>query len=245
MIPVELYSFFAALLLGAAHIVGLNLAYLKEKYEGTWRLSSKLNDILSSLTAGISVTYIFRIFLPEVLQRPEYELLELSTMALMGFVVFHLALKYAVKQSSKDNNAGGKENNRAGDLVHTIFSWLYGQTASLAVIARISTDFFSGAVLLVIIVVHLVLTEVQFSDYFELKQNRFLKTMFFASGPLLAWTVIGLGVLSSEAIAVISAFALGAVIYVSVREEIPFQTSGNPYAFVCGLVITLLATVLL
>lgn len=215
------------LILAAAH-------YFGQRWDVTDRT---VLMALRSFSAGVATAYIFVILLPELLRNstPDNMLQLVFIPLLLGFTLFHFVLK----QVSISFN--GRKASLISDRLHLGILLIANFGTAFVAMEILQEDLLIGIVLVVAWVIHYLLTDIVAKD---LKQESKFEQGIWNIAYLLAPIVAGIasvaGILIFSLREVIFAFTVGALIYISLNEEIPRDNKSRPVFFVLGVFVILL-----
>ncbi len=214
--------FFVPLLIWGSHYVGTLLDIRSRRYV----------EIIQSLAAGLAVGYVFLYLIPDVTKHGYDTNTEMMSVALLGFVFFHTALKFVFKTTDE------KRKHFLADEIHLSAVALYNFVITFTLIELIKIDMTEGLLLLFLITVHTSLSEL---SHHQMKkdQNQGMKVPLIFGATLLGAIAPVFGLVDELTRALIYSFAAGAIIYISIREEIPEGSSGNPVVFIIGTIFIL------
>lgn len=221
---IHLVALLAPALLITGHIWGATHKVKEKKY----------TEFTRSFAAGISVSYVFLILLPEVIKRSNGQIVEVMTLILIGFTIFHSVLKFVF--ISKDTK---KHKAILVDEIHVFTTGIYNFLLAFLVTESIIINVQEGILVLLFLLVHTVLSELSDPDMINTKVDSFKLPIIIIS-ILIGSTLALTGFLEGTIITFLFALSAGAIIYISTREEVPNETSEKPHYFIFGVVIFLL-----
>ena len=199
-------------------------------------------EVIQSFAAGLSIGYIFLVLLPEVILFEQRVLADFPIPAiaitLVGFVFFHTILKMVFRS---------KNRNRVHfltDEVHLFAIALYHFIVSFSLIELMKVSGNEAIVLLVLIAVHTTLSELSYHELHHEEKRLFKAPVLFIASFLGAVFPV-LGLVNPIFRAVLFSFTAGAIIYISIREEIPEKNHGSPWFFILGAMVSVGAILLL
>lgn len=211
---------FIPLSLSTAHLLGVR-----------YRLKSKKNaEMVTSLAAGFSIGYVFLILLPEVFKLSDTAEFETMIAALAGFVLFHASLKMIFRQKDQTEKAN------LLDELHLVTLSIYNFLIAFFVVEQTRLDFSRGIVIFVIITAHIMLTELTHKEMDKTKIDN-LKLPAAVISSFVGGVLAIAEVTSQSVTALLFSLTAGAIIYISIREELPKESSGSPALFILGAFI--------
>tara|TARA_Y100000310_G_C20399049_1_gene676516 strand:+ start:134 stop:811 length:678 start_codon:yes stop_codon:yes gene_type:complete len=205
-------------------LLGLILGFADYATEGLFRKTNEAKMKFISFAAGISVSYVFLILLPEIYTGASAISPLLFFPVLIGFALFHLLEKFIRQHHSWHHYK--KEH----ELVHEILSFLYFFVVGF-VIAKLAKYGMEGALLLFVpLFFHIIIDSLPK----KVTKHQLLRA-FFASSPFLG-SIAGSFVETSRAVNVsLLGIVGGALLYIIVRESLPKERDGKPMYFLVGL----------
>ncbi len=188
---------------------------------------------LRSMAAGLSTAYVFVILLPELLVDSETAVEVLLLPVLVGFTFFHVVLKYVTVISKKKSRLWNER-------VHLLILVTANFGTAYVAVKLLQENLKEGVILIVILAIHTLLTDIVGSKMaeetkFERKVWRFLDIL----SPILGGAVATLRTLPVFK-EFLFAGTIGAIIYISLHEEIPHDRLGRPIFFALGVLIVVL-----
>ncbi len=233
----DFIAFFVPLLLSIAHAIGhqLNLR--------DWRYS----DSAQSFASGFAIGFIFLVLIPEVIllenqMEPQQTLsrdsFEAMFMTFAGFVLFHVALKYL------DQHPELPRRRMLNVQVHLAVIAGYNLLVAFSLTQLAKENLIQSLLFTLLFGFHLAISELAEHGKAGVLRNRIklvVLTIAVCLGSLLTYVQS----INAQATAILFALAAGGVIYIAVREEIPWQDNGRPIFFLVGSVLVSVIVVLL
>lgn len=190
----------------------------------------RFSNLVKSLAAGFSVTYVFLFLLPELYLYQTITSINLSAVMMMGFTLFHGAHKYVYRAKHHDFS------RLFLDEIHLVSSTLYNLLISFTLTQLIRVDAINAWILAWVVVIHILLSEITHASTTSNKSNVW-KTRLIVLANLVGGFVGLIGSLPVSFVAVIYALTVGSLVYISIREELPRDSQGKPLMFVLGVAI--------
>lgn len=190
--------------------------------------SKKSVEILHSFAAGFSIAYVFLILLPEINRLSKDDEFFSMGLALVGFALFHAALKLAFR------NTDVKRRQSMIDGIHLATLAVYSFLISFFLVELTIERLKHGIFTLIIILIHTVLSDINQYTMHKSESNT-LKIPIVISATLLGGILPFMGFVNRTLEVALFALTAGAIIYISVREEIPTNSSGKPAFFLIGV----------
>lgn len=192
-------------------------------------------EMIQSLAAGLSIGYIFLVVLPEVIRFEQQVLVDIripaEAITLAGFVFFHTILKMVFRNKNKH------KVHFLTDEVHLFAIALYHFIVSFSLIELMKVNGNQAFMLLLLIAVHTTLSELSYHELHHEEKRLFKAPVLFAASFLGALFPV-FGMVNPLFRMVLFSFAAGAIIYISIREEIPEKNQGSPWAFIAGAIVS-------
>lgn len=183
-------------------------------------------SLLQSFAAGFSIAYVFLLLIPEISilgQGVEYEAFYLT---LLGFIFFHFSHRIFIK-------ANKKEHTDLSDYLHLITLGVYNFLITFSLIEIIINNFIQGFLTLILVTAHAVLSEIAYTSQHREKISN-LRLPFIYIFTALAGLISLLSATNLTLNYVLFALSAGAIIYISIREEIPPEKQSHPLYFLSG-----------
>lgn len=217
------------------YILAIALSAIDFITEGLFLKASPAKMKFISASAGVSVSYIFLILLPEIYSGSLEISRSLFIAVLFGFGIFHVVEKY-IRQ-----NFTGPALRKEHRLVHSTTSFVYFFVVGFLLVKLAESDSNLNAFLLFIpIALHIVIDSLPRRH----TKNQHLRALSASSPFLGALTASILDVGEMGNIALLGVVG-GALLYTVVRESLPREREGKPLYFITGLLLfTVLALLL-
>lgn len=187
-----------------------------------------------SFSAGISVSYIFLVLLPDIYYRAMNinKLLFLSILA--GFAIFHIIEKY-IRQ-----NFTGSTLRKEHKIIHSITSFAYSFVIGFVLIQVTESSSINGILLFIPVMLHIAIDSLP-----RRTTKKYLIRMFSAGSAFFgAIAAIFINVGKSGNLALLGLVG-GALLYAVVRESLPRDRKGKPLYFITGLLLFTMVILLL
>lgn len=214
----------------------LSLAhYIGPKYD----IKSKQNiRFLRSFAAGFSIGYVFLFLLPEVFRVREAAQLEILYVMLLGFLFFHMTHKYVYRIR------GTFERVLFQDEIHLLTSSLYFFLISFLLVETTIIDTTKGVLLTILLIAHTMLVDLSHTALSETHKIKFKLPLIIVA------TIAGgilpiIGIAASSVTTILFALTVGAIMYISIREEIPDDRQSHLPLFILGAVMLIVVDILL
>lgn len=189
-------------------------------------------DFIRSFAAGFSIGYVFLFLIPELSSSRETDLIDSTSLALIGFTLFHASHKFIFKSKTTLRDS-------FLDDIHilTAGSYSFLITFSLVEIAR--QNYLRGLIISLIIALHTVLSDVTQTKTNKEHKNK-LKLPILIFSTLLAGFLSVFTLTSPTFTSALFALTTGAIVYIAIREELPSGSSGRPEYFILGVLSILI-----
>jgi len=212
-------------------IFGIALAfihYFSDRFE--------LKDIVSknklvSFAAGISITYIFLLLMPEVYAGVETLQQFLFIFILAGFSVFHLIEKHIYQHESQERL---HEELR---IAHSAMFFFYHLVIGILLVEIIEINMINGILFFIPIFFHTALSSASLKGiHVSLREQIIIKGILSFStlfGVLIAYTLAIPPAIQYSLLG----FIVGSLLYIVIRDSVPKETEGKAIYFVLGVVL--------
>lgn len=217
------------------HLLAAVLSIIDFITEGLFLKASPAKMKFISASAGVSVSYIFLILLPEIYSGSLKISRVLFLTILFGFGIFHIIEKY-IRQ-----NFTGPALRKEHRLVHSITSFVYFFVVGFLLVKLAQGNSNLHAFLLFIpIALHIVIDSLP-RRHTKKQHLRALSASSPFLGALTA-SVFDVGNMGNVALLGIVG---GALLYTVVRESLPREREGKPLYFIMGLLLFTVLVLLL
>ena len=206
-------------------ILALILSIVDFFTEGIFSKASPNKMKFISVSAGVSVSYIFLILLPEIYTRSMEISRLLFLSILFGFGIFHIIEKY-IRQ-----NFTGPELRKEHRVVHSFSSFIYFFAVGFLLAELAGGNGNVSAVLLFIpIMLHIIIDSLPRRH----TKKHHLRALS-ASSPFLGAILASFVDIGQTGNIILLGLVGGALLYTVVRESLPREREGKPMYFISGL----------
>jgi len=217
------------------YLLALVLSVVDFVTEGLFSKASPNKMKFISVSAGVSVSYIFLILLPEIY----FGSLEISKVLfiaiLVGFGVFHVIEKY-IRQ-----NFTGQALRKEHRLVHSATSFVYFFVVGFLLVKLTESDGgLASTLLFVPIALHIVIDSLPRRH----TKRQHLRALS-ASSPFLGALAASFIDVGKAGNVILLGIVGGALLYTVVRESLPRDREGKPLYFITGLLLFTVLVLLL
>ncbi len=214
-----------------AVVLGLVLAVVHYFNERIHPKDPVIEHKLVSFVAGISITYIFLLLLPEVYKGIESLNQFLFLFILAGFACFHLIEKHIYQQESKETL---HEELR---VAHSTMFFFYHFVIGILLVELLNINVVGGVLFFVPILFHTALSSASLKGiHISIRERILLKIVLSCStlfGVLLAYFAM----IPPHILHALLGFIVGGLLYIVIRDSIPKETTGKAIYFVLGVVV--------
>jgi len=209
------------------YILALILSIVDFFTEGLFSKASPNKMKFISVSAGVSVSYIFLILLPEIYLRSMEINRLLFLTVLFGFGIFHIIEKY-IRQ-----NFTGPALRKEHRVVHSVSSFVYFFVVGflLVKLAGVNNDL-SAVLLFIPIMLHIIIDSLPRRH----TKKHYLRA-FSASSPFLGAISASFIDVGQTGNTMLLGLVGGALLYTVVRESLPRERKGRPMYFITGLLL--------
>tara|TARA_Y100000310_G_scaffold241784_1_gene245835 strand:+ start:1467 stop:2147 length:681 start_codon:yes stop_codon:yes gene_type:complete len=209
------------------YILALILSVVDFFTEGLFSKASQNKMKFISISAGVSVSYIFLILLPEIYFGSVAISRALFLSVLFGFGIFHVIEKY-IRQ-----NFTGPALRKEHRLAHssTSFAYFFVVGFLLVKLAEVGNSL-SSVLLFIPIMLHIVIDSLPRRH----TKKHHLRALS-ASSPFLGAFAAAFVDVGSAGNVVLLGIVGGALLYTVIRESLPRDREGKPLYFVTGLLL--------
>jgi len=216
------------------HILALLLSVVDFFTEGLFSKASPNKMKFISFAAGVSISYIFLILLPDIYTGAIKINKLLFLGILFGFAIFHLIEKF-IRQ-----NFTGPELRKEHKLIHSTTSFIYFFVVGFILVKVTEINAVNGFLLFIPISLHIIIDSLPR----RATKNHYLRALHASSAFLGAVTATFIDIGEAGKIALLGLIG-GALLYTVIRESLPREMEGKPLYFITGvLLFTVLIMVL-
>lgn len=210
--------------LALAHYIGLHRS-IKDK---------SILQNLRSFSGGFSVAYVFLIVFPEIYRLNTQSSVDTLVLTVIGFALFHVLLKFIFKQRSS------KKRTLLLDEIHTGTAALYSFLLSFSLVEISKQNVSTSMILVVLVILHTTLSELSHKELTHHAKAPW-KTPVLITATLLGGLFPIINLATTSLTAILYAFAAGAIMYITIREEVPEGKEGRPGLFLMGVFLLIIA----
>jgi|TARA_Y100000310_G_scaffold118201_1_gene117046 hypothetical protein len=216
------------------YVLALILSAVDFFTEGLFSKASPNKMKFISFSAGVSISYIFLVLLPEIYSSAIAINRLLFFSVLFGFGLFHIIEKY-IRQ-----NFTGPEMRKEHRLAHSTTSFVYFFVVGFILVKLVERDVVDGILLFIPITLHIVIDSLPRRH----TKKHYIRVLSAASpffGALVA-TFIDIGGVGNV---ILLGLIGGALLYIVIRESLPRDREGRPLYFIIGLLFFTVVILLL
>jgi zinc transporter ZupT len=208
--------------LSAVHIFGEDIVNSYKKHD---------RHKILSFAAGISITYLFLQFLPELYIGVEVVNKVIFVYVLLGFILLHLREKYIYQHLESERLL--YELKEAHSIAFFVYHFLLG----IVVVQVIKINLVQGLLFYIPILLHAGVSNVALSELHYHIKEKFNVRLLLSLAPF-SGVLVGLLVnISSFVHYMLLGFVAGALIYVIIRDILPEDRSGYVEYFIIGSIL--------
>jgi len=212
-------------------IMGLVLAvvhYFSERIEPK---NEAIKHKAVSFIAGISITYIFLLLLPEVYEGIESLNQFLFIFILTGFASSHLIEKHIYQHRSKEIL---QEQLR---IAHSATFFIYHFVIGVLLVELVSINVVSGLLFFIPILFHTAVSSASLKGIHVSIRERIMLKIILSCSTLFGVLLAYLAVMPSNVLHAFLGFIVGSLLYIVIRDSITKETQGKAIYFVLGIII--------
>jgi zinc transporter ZupT len=228
-----------AALIGVAHLISYR--YLHVTHES--------KSELMSFAAGISISYLFLQFLPELYEAVPIINHSVFLFLLLGFSIFHLIEKHHYRHHNKH------------DLIRNLVLWhrigfsIYYFVIGILLSVLYKTNLLSAVLLFIPVFLHSLLSSMSAAVMHRPSHSKVKKAhiqdiykphleKYLSIHPILGALLPILIPISQKVLSSLLGFVGGILLFIVVREAIPKEKDGRPAFFVIGILLYLLIQII-
>ena len=194
--------------------------------EGLFSKASPNKMKFISFSAGVSVSYIFLVLLPEIYSGAIAINKLLFLAVLFGFGIFHIIEKY-IRQ-----NFTGPEMRKEHRLIHSTTSFAYFFVVGFILVKLTESSIAHAILLFIPIMLHITIDSLPRRH----TKKHYLRA-FSASSPFLGAVTAAFIDAGEMGNVILLGVVGGALLYIVIRESLPREREGRPLYFVTGLLL--------
>ena len=222
-------------------LLGLALSIIHFFSESYALKTEKYHSEFVSLSSGLFIAFIFLFLLPEAFTGIEAIGNRVFFLILMGFVFFHLSEKY-IYQHVKDKRERMMELAGVHAAGFFIDHFVLGMT--LFFVFNL-VGFGGGLIVFMMLLFHTISSAVSLNHIDEYFNKKPIVNLVLSSSPLFGVLFAIILNPTKELYYAFFALAIGGILYVVIRDMLPYGKEGKPLFFFLGFLISLGYTVLL
>ncbi|NIO22694.1 MAG: hypothetical protein GTN38_01550 [Candidatus Aenigmarchaeota archaeon] len=212
-------------------ILGLVLAvvhYFSERIEPS---DPAVRHKVVSFVAGISITYIFLLLLPEVYSgiEPFHQFLFLFILA--GFASFHLIEKHIYQHQSKETL------HEELKIAHSTTFFFYHFIIGILLVELVGINMISGLLFFIPILFHTAVSSASLKGIHISIRERIILKIVLSFSTLFGVMLAYFAMIPSNLLQALLGFIVGSLLYIVIRDSIPKETEGKAIYFVLGIVV--------
>jgi len=208
------------------YVLALALSIIDFFTEGLFSKPSLNKMKFISFAAGVSVSYIFLIMLPEIYVGAITINKLLFLAILFGFGIFHVIEKY-IRQ-----NFTGPELRKEHRFVHSATSFIYFFVVGFILVKVTEANIVDSTLLFIPIALHIIIDSLP-----RRSTKKYHLRLLHASSAFLGAIAAGFIGIGAAGNAALLGFVGGGLLYMVVRESLPQDREGKPLYFITGLLL--------
>jgi zinc transporter ZupT len=216
------------------YILALILSVVDFFTEGLFSKASPNKMKFISVAAGVSVSYIFLILLPEIYSSAVAINKLLFFAILFGFGIFHIIEKY-IRQ-----NFTGPELRKEHRLIHSTTSFIYFFVVGFILVKLADSNYVHSTLLFIPIILHIIIDSLP-----RRHTKKYYLRVLSAGSPFFGALIAAFVDVGKIGNVILLGIIGGALLYTVVRESLPRDREGRPLYFIIGLLFFTILILLL
>jgi len=216
------------------YILALILSVVDFFTEGLFSKASPNKMKFISVAAGVSVSYIFLILLPEIYSSAVAINKLLFFAILFGFGIFHIIEKY-IRQ-----NFTGPELRKEHRLIHSTTSFIYFFVVGFILVKLSDSNYVHSTLLFIPIILHIIIDSLP-----RRHTKKYYLRVLSAGSPFFGALIAAFVDVGTIGNVILLGIIGGALLYTVVRESLPRDREGRPLYFIIGLLFFTILILLL
>ena len=216
------------------YILALILSVVDFFTEGLFSKASPNKMKFISVAAGVSVSYIFLILLPEIYSSAVAINKLLFFAILFGFGIFHIIEKY-IRQ-----NFTGPELRKEHRLIHSTTSFIYFFVVGFILVKLSDSNYVHSTLLFIPIILHIIIDSLP-----RRHTKKYYLRVLSAGSPFFGALIAAFVDVGKIGNVILLGIIGGALLYTVVRESLPRDREGRPLYFIIGLLFFTILILLL
>jgi len=186
---------------------------------------------IMSFVAGISLTYVFLLLIPEIYSLTGMIDRYIYLLFLFGFAGFHLIEKHIYQHDDK-----GKLQEEL-KLVHSITFFFYHFLIGFTLLNLMKGNVVVGAMFLIPIFFHSAVSGASLKGiHISIREKNIMKVLLSCS-TLLGVIIGSVFFVPQQLLNFMLGFVVGAFLYIVIRDSLPRETKGDAIYFISGLIV--------
>ena len=211
-----------------AIILGVVLGLVQFFHEHIYEVCKNFYDKIISVSAGISISYIFLDLFPNFTNEATITNRYIFISVLIGFALLHLIEKYVYQHTSP--SLIEKRLEISNQLISFIYHFILG-----IIILDFAEESIPEAILLFIpIVIFTAVSTIPIQQHPSKKVN-FIVALSTPTGVIIAFLLQS--ILTLEIITILIGVVIGGLLFSIIRHSIPMGANGKPSYFLLGILI--------
>lgn len=206
-------------------------SWFSETYSASFH---KYHVKLTSFSAGLFITYIFLFLFPELFEGVQLIGNRVFLLILLGFVIFHVLEKYIYQHVTN-------KKHLLHDLSVLHIGGFFADHFIVGVLLFLifrDGNIFLSAFIFIPLLLHTISSSLSFTHLGEHFKKRRSITIFLAGAPLFGILTAYFLNLEHVNYLMILSFVVGAMLYIVVRDALPYGKTGNIFFFLLGFLIS-------
>lgn len=195
---------------------------------------SGYREQIISFGAGVSITYIFVLMLPEFHKIVSESSELIFAFPLVGFSSIHIIEKYIAKSDFSSNKV-----RREYTEIHSLVLFAYHGAIGYLIASLSSQSLASGILFILPLMIHIGVSSFSLSELHQSLSKRIESKIMISSAPVLGVSLFHSGIISEHFFNPIFGTLIGILFYVAIRDSIPDGREGRPNEYLLGTIIYL------
>ena len=203
-------------------------------YYSEWIITrlAKYSDRLISLSAGVAISYVILVLLPEVYQGIKYIENFVFMVILAGVALAHVVEKFVYQ------HAGSKAARRKElGVVHAVTFFVYHFILGIVIFKMFQTNITEALLLFIPVALHSTFSEISFVSLHKKEAPSLFRRLLLSGSVLFGCVIAMIFTIGDQMYFVLLALLAGLMLFLVIRDTFPPNKQGEPAYFSLGVIL--------
>lgn len=193
---------------------------------------AKYSDRLISLSAGVAISYVILVLLPEVYLGIDYIENFVFMIILAGVALAHVVEKFVYKHA-----VSKKERKKELSIVHAVTFFIYHLILGIVIYKMFQTNVAEALLLFIPVALHSAFSEISFVSLHKERARSIFQRLFLSGSVLFGCLISTVFTINDNMYFILLALLSGLMLFLVIRDTFPPNKQGEPVYFSLGVIL--------